>query len=198
MGNQVIQHHDLGNDKNGAYGRIRASTGASATPRFGIIYYRWKGKIDRPANENTDMDSVVRGGEFWINIMIPHTCITNGVFFFLLGQEEWEFYYVSRAEEEGAKCLIDKSRRISEGKANHYSKTLQNHHFPTRVRVQTFVSLLPSPLTECLTHFGVAISHSKHRLSLAYFEPYPPILLLSRTNNHHSHSPRRKPSIKRV
>lgn len=130
MGNQVIQHHDLGNDKNGAYGRIRASTGASATPRFGIIYYRWKGKIDRPANENTDMDSVVRGGEFWINIMIPHTCITNGVFSFLLGQEEWEFYYVSRAEEEGAKCLIVSLDAFLKGKQIIIQKHFKIITFP--------------------------------------------------------------------
>jgi len=46
--------------------------------------------------------SLIVGGEFWINIMIPHTCITNGVFSFTLGRRDGEFHYVSRTEEE--KC----------------------------------------------------------------------------------------------
>jgi hypothetical protein len=73
--------------------------------------------------------------------MIPHTCITNGVFSFTLGQEGWGFHYVSRTEEEK---VLDRSRRISEGKQILF-KT--KNHFPMSARANANDRVsLPSPL----------------------------------------------------
>jgi hypothetical protein len=72
--------------------------------------------------------------------MIPHTCITNGVFSFTLGQEGWGFHYVSRTEEE--KCQIGLDAFLKESKANLVQN--QKPLFHTRARATENVWLSTS------------------------------------------------------
>ena len=81
MGNQVISHHDLvwvTTKEMEHYGMIRLDW-CERDLRFGSFI---KGGRSRLTDGRSD--SLI-AGEFWINIMIPHTCITDGVFSFSLG-----------------------------------------------------------------------------------------------------------------
>ena len=81
MGNQVISHHDsvlVTTKETEHYGMIRLDW-CERDLRFGSFI---KGGRSRLTDGRSD--SLI-AGEFWINIMIPHTCITDGVFSFSLG-----------------------------------------------------------------------------------------------------------------